>query len=244
MENYLIELFCTLIGATLGSSGIIGLYFYLEKRKANFSEVLFLEYKNISEELAAAMQDLLLLSLSDGSYSQNKCNEIDRELGKIFFKHYLVLPQSVLEEINCLHECLMCAGKKVFMIKVINNEPHVCERETEEEMRQLFEDVAIVTKDKTIFQIYKKYKDCKQSIPMRRSVFLKCQARQVLTVLDREWQLKDIHNWSEKLGKNTIASIRKPKNNEKTINYLDLNLISNCLCSKQSTKSPTGSTNH
>lgn len=209
MEKYWTELAFTLLGVLLGSSGAIGFFFYLQKRKANFSEVLFLEYKDIAQELAAVLEDLLLLSLSDGAYSQEKCKTIDKELGKFFFKNYLLLPQSVLEEINCLHECLMCAGLKVFMIKNIDNEPHVCERETEEEMRQLFEDVAIVTKDKSIFKIYKKYNDDVQHRPMRRTVYLKCQARHVLTILEREWQLKNLHDWPEKLGKNTIAHIRR-----------------------------------
>ncbi|MBQ7489561.1 MAG: hypothetical protein IJT51_03475 [Bacteroidales bacterium] len=200
MENHIIQFVCSLCGSILGSSGILGLYYFLRKRKALFSETLFWEYKNIAQELANTLQDLLPLSLHPKNYTNEQCEKIDNELAKFFFKYYLILPQAVLEEINCLHACLLDkGGRRLFMVDKKERFPTLRPRKTEEEVDDLIDDVAIVKSEKSLSEMYKKY----QKLP--RYICIKCQARHVITVLQRYWSIKDLHLWSLQLSKTTLA---------------------------------------
>lgn len=198
MENYLIKLTYILTGAILGSGGVMGLFFYMRKRKINFSEALFMEYKNTAQELAEVLKDVLPLSLNPQNYTEEQCDKIDNELANWFFKNYLVLPQSVLEEINCLHACLRDKKGGLYMIDRTHKHPILRQRKTETEITSLLGDVAIVRKKRSLSDIYRQY----HKLP--RYIYIKCQARHVITVLDREWNLKDMHIWSVRRKKQTL----------------------------------------
>lgn len=195
----------TIIGLALGA--FLGHFFFRKESKDKFSAALFEEYKNIAQELAEILSKLKLQSLMPLSLTDNECQTIDDELGIFFYKYYLVLPQQVLEELNCLHECLLCRGEKTFVVKYEHAVPIVQPRISDDEVRDLIREVALVTKNRGLFDIYQRYKR------LPRFVNLKCQARHVITVMHDCWNLSNIHEWEKRLPKQTISQIEKKKMN-------------------------------
>lgn len=199
MESYLLQLVVSAIGCILGGGGLVGLWFFIQKRRIKLGETLFLEYKNIAQELAIVLEDLLSLSLNPQYYSYKKCMEIDKALSSFFFKYYLVLPQDVLLEINCLHACLNDTENRLFIVDKREKLPLLRPRTSDEEIVSLLNDVALVKKGRGLSDIYLEY----HILP--RYMFLKCQARHVITILGRSWNMRDLYSWSNNLSKHTLA---------------------------------------
>ena len=202
MEQYFIELIFTLVGAILGSGGVIGIFFYLQKRKAKYNETLFIEYKNIAQELANILKDLLTLSFIPSNYTDKQLDSIEQDLSAFYYKYYLVLPQSVLLEIHCLCSCLHHRGRRLF-IPIMDKDEHIyVQRHLKRKNDQIkfIKDASLILRynEKVIDRFYMKFKDRKED------TFLKCQARHVIVVLDREWNLKNMHKWAELRTKRTL----------------------------------------
>lgn len=197
MNNITLEISCSIIGIFIGA--LASYIFFRKKYKAMFSATLCAEYKNISQELAEILKDILQLSLIPQKFTKEKCNEIDRSLSDFTFKYLLILPQPLLEEINCLHVCLISGGHHSYIVKNENGTPVLQPRESDEDIKSLLNGVAIVTTKRTLFDIYKKHKK------LPPSVLLKCQARRVMTVMSECWNLSQIYKWGDQLTKKTIA---------------------------------------
>ncbi len=187
---------CTIIGC------VVGYCIFLLRHKRNYSAQLFNEYKQMAQELATILQDLLSLSIGPQNFTTEFCKEVDNELSKFVFKYYLVLPQKVLMEINCLHLCLNCRGKNLFIIDYSCETPIVRKCNTVEEINNLFKDVAL-KKTMGFNHIYNSY----HRIPSYLN--LKCQARHVITVMHNEWDSAKFYKWQKKLPKRTIYQIEK-----------------------------------
>lgn len=206
MEEFLLEFsgfISGLIGIVLGT--FLSYIFFRKQNKDKYSASLFAEYKNIAQELAEILKDLLTLTLMPQKYSVEQCNEIDKTLGEFFFKYYLILPQPVLEEINCLHRCLLCGGKNIFIIKKEKNLPvlQICSKE--EDIKALLEDVALVTSKRNLFEIYQINKRLPHCLNLR------CQARHVITTMHDCWNLSNINKWEKQIPKKTIAKRKARK---------------------------------
>ena len=203
MDTFLLQLVCTILGCLLGGCGLFGFLFFIQKRRAKLSEALFLEYKAIAQELAIILDELLPLSLYPQYYSHEQCKEVDKALSKFFFKYYLVLPQEVLEEINCMHACLIDYKNNLYIVDKSKDIPILRPRKTEEEIISLLDDVALVKRERSLSEIYLEY----HKLP--RYISLKCQARHVITILSKSWNMRDLHNWSKNLNKQTLNEIKK-----------------------------------
>lgn len=187
---------CTIIGC------VVGYCIFRLRYKNNYNAKLFNEYKQMAQDLATILEDLLTLSVGPKNYTIDNCKEIDNELSKFVFKYYLVLPQNVLMEINCLHLCLSSRGKNLFMIDYSGKSPIIRPCNTAKEIYNLFTDVALL-KTKGLNHIYNNY----HRIP--RYLNLKCQARHVITVMHNEWDSAEFYKWQKKLPKHTIYQIEK-----------------------------------
>lgn len=196
MNTYILELLGTLLGLILG--GVMGYYLSRRKSKDEFRASLFAEYRKIAQELATILKDVLQLSLIPEKITAEKCNEIDKALGDFVFKYFLVLPQDVLQEINCLHVCLVCGGTKTFVVKKMKGKPVLLPRATDRDVKNLLDGVALVTTKKSLFDIYKEY----GKLP--KSVLLKCQARHVMVVMNNKWKPSKIYKWERILPKKTL----------------------------------------
>ena len=203
MENYFANLIFTLIVAIIGSSGVIGFFFYRLKKKSEYNETLFVEYKSIAQELVEILKDLLSLSFIPNNYSDKQLNEIAENLSHFYYKYYLVLPQSVLREIQCLHSCLHRKGKRLFEYYKDEQSQFYKQRWIREEKRQIefMKDTSIMLRSDVdaILRLYRQNPD------YIADTFLKCQARHVIIALDREWNIKDIHKWSIRRKKQTLS---------------------------------------
>ena len=197
------DVFELIVGAILGAC--LSYVFFRRKSRDGFSATLFMEYKNIAQELAVIFKELQLQSLMPLAVNKGVCDKIDKDLAVFLYKYYLVLPQAVIEEINCLHECLLSDGNSIFMVKQENGLPEIQKRITDEDVKDLLESVALIqVKGRSLFDIYKRYKK------LPNSIFLKCQARHVIFVMHDCWNLSNIYEWKKQLTKMTIAQ-RKTK---------------------------------
>ena len=202
MNNY------DVLVAFSGIAGIIIGYLlrYLFSRKENrdkLNATLFAEYKIFAQELSDILKDIELQSLMPQKITTEKCYEIDNALGVFLYKYYLTLPQPVIEEINCLHECLLCGGKQAFIVKRKDDLPVLLPRTSDEDIRSLLEEVAVVTPKRNLYEIYQTY----GRLP--KSILLKCQARHVITVMHNCWNHSNIYEWQKRLPKKTIAQTRR-----------------------------------
>lgn len=205
MTMFLLQLISAILGCLLGGSGLLGFLFFIQKRRVQLSETLLLEYKAIAKELAIVLDELLPLSLYPHYYSQEKCKEIDKALSKFFFQYYLVLPQEVLEEINCMHACLIDKENRLYIVDKNESIPTLRPRVTADEIVSLLDEVALVKRERSLSEIYLEY----NKLP--RYVYLKCQARHVITILSKSWNMRDLYEWSKNLNKHTIAEIKNSR---------------------------------
>ncbi len=201
MSSYISEITGTIIGIVIGA--IMAYLFSRRENKDKIRALLFTEFKNISQELAEVLQDVLYLSLMPDVIPKTKCKEIDRVLSNFAFKYMFILPRPVLEEINCLHVCLMVGGNKTYIVKQQNGLPVLQPRTSDEDIKSLLDEVALVTTKRNLFAIYKNY----GRLP--NSVLLKCQARHVMVVMKECWKMSDVYNWEKELSTMSIAKIKK-----------------------------------
>lgn len=202
MDDILSQLVISAIGCIIGGGGLVGLWFFAQKRKIKLGETLILEYKKIAQELAVVLEELLPLSLDPHYYSLEKCKDIDNALSSFFFKYYLLLPQEVLEEINCLHACLNDKENRLYIVDKNEELPTLRPMNSDKEIGALLDEVALVKRDKSLSDIYLEYKK------LPRYIKLKCQARHVITILSEAWNMRDLYNWSKGLNKQTLAEIK------------------------------------
>ena len=193
----IISLVGALVGSTLGCA--LGYFFSKKQSKDEFNANLFSKYENIAEELAMILEEVLPLSLYPKAYSRELCKKIDADLAKFFFKYYLILPQEVLEEINCMHACLQDKNHRLYMIDNKKALPTLRLRQTKKEIVQLLDDVALVKRKYKLSDIYSNY----NKLP--DYMYIKCQARHIIIVLQRCWKIKELHNWQNYLPKTTLA---------------------------------------
>jgi hypothetical protein len=193
--------------AIIGVSGTIIGYFigYIvarKKRKDIFSVALFQEYRDVADELENILKDLLSLSFIPKYYPASQLKDIADKLSAFYFKNYMILPQPVLEEIQCLYTCLHHNGKRMY---VVGRDEYGNKVQKEIRKPQQFEyllkDTSIMmrTSERAIRILYKDHPE------KLKGSYLNFQARHVNTVMHDCWNAKKIFNWHNNLSKDTIA---------------------------------------
>ena len=193
--------------AIIGLSGTIIGYFigYIvarKKRKDTFSVALFQEYRDVADELENILKDLLSLSFKPKYYPASQLKDIADKLSAFYFRYYIILPQAVLEEIQCLYTCLHYNGERMYMVgkdEFGNKVQRQIKRP--EQFVFLLKDTSIMmrTSEKAIIKLYK-------SNPQKlEDSYLNFQARHVLTVVHDCWNAKKIFSWHNDLSKDTIV---------------------------------------
>ena len=128
------------------------------------------------------------------------------DLSLFYFKHYLLLPQKVLEEIYCLNACLYHQGKFGFMMaSEKTGKPLLRRRKSTEEKMQLAKNASVFLRgEETVLErFYNKH------IDRQPDTILKCQARNVMTAVHDCWNISNIHEWKQQLSKQTIAQLEE-----------------------------------
>lgn len=189
------------LGTIIG--GVVSFLFFRHKEEVRFNTKLYTEYQPLAQELATILQDFLVLSLHPGHYTKDVCQKIDNDLSKFFFKYYLVLPQSVLEEINCLHACLRSQGKYLYVIDKTKDVPTVRECVDTNEVISFINDVTIVSIRKSWAELYRQYQKLPDYLKLR------FQARHVISKMQVVWQYKDMKAWQKEMRKKTLAMYTK-----------------------------------
>lgn len=214
MSDDLIKIIGSIVSGLIGY--ILGYIISRRKDKDDFSIALFQEYRTVANELETILKDLLSLSFVSSNYSDSQLNKIAEELSAFYFKNYLILPQTVLEEIQCLYTCLHHKGRRMF--KTGKDElGNIVQRQLtkEEEQKYLMKDSSIMLRadEDVLRRFYKKYPD---RLP---DTFLKFQARHLLTVMHDCWNIKNIHEWKKRLSKDTIAQRERKQQWKKWLKY-------------------------
>ncbi len=203
-----LDIFNSLVDAIAGIGGIIigallGYIYFRKKEQDKFSRDMYFRYQELAKELAICLQTFLPLTLKPQGYRARICQEVDRELSSFFFKYYLILPQSVLEEISCMHACLQHNGDKIFIVDKSNEIPLIRSCEYENETLKFFEEVTIFRTKKNWAEIYLKYK----RVP--RYIALRCQARHAIAAMQAAWQYEDMYSWRKQMKKRSLAQMDK-----------------------------------
>lgn len=121
------------------------------------------------------------------------------------------MPQIVLNEINCLHSCLLTEGKTLFCIKE-ETRIEIC---SEDDVKTLFNDTALVNlgfekngNKRDIETYIKKY-------PLNNwneSLKINLQARRTIRVLSDFFEGCKVEDWSSILKKETLSKKMSNKN--------------------------------
>lgn len=197
----LIGAMASIIGIVIGA--VLSYRYFRKKEQDKFSKELYFKYQELAQELASCLQEFLPLSLKLQGYTEETFCRVDRELSNYFFKYYLILPQSVLEEISCMHACLRQNGNKIYIVDRTKDIPFIRSCEYEKETLEFFKEVTIFRTRKNWAEIYLKYKKVPKSIALR------CQARHVIAAMQSTWQYKDMYSWKEQMQKKTLAQIEE-----------------------------------
>ena len=138
-------------------------------------------------------------------HTKEELKSVEENLSSFYFKYYLILPQSVLEEIQCLHLCLHYNGHRIFMPVRGSSGNTIKHLDKKEELESLVKDSFLThrTDKKAILRFHELY-------PERTAdIFLRYQARHLITVLNENWNIEKLHSWKNTLGKETIAKREK-----------------------------------
>lgn len=207
MKSFILSLDPKIWGAIIGLLGTIVGYFigYIVARKKGKDDVsvsLFKEYRDVAGELESILKDLLSLSFSPKQYSEAQLKIIADNLSAFYFKHYMILPQAVLEEMQCLYTSLHYNGKRMYMVgrDEFGNKVQK-EIKKPKQFEYLLKDTSIMmrTSERAIRILYKCHPE------KLKNSYLNFQARHVITVMHDCWNIKRIYSWKNDLTKDTIA---------------------------------------
>ena len=199
----IIGLLGVLIGSILGCT--LGYFFSKKQSKDEFNANLFFKYQNITQELVDILQGILSLSFYPIKHTKEELKSVEENLSSFYFKYYLILPQSVLEEIQCLHLCLHYNGHRIFMPVRGSSGNTIKHLDKKEELESLVKDSFLThrTDKNAILRFHELY-------PERTAdIFLRYQARHLITVLNENWNIEKLHSWKNTLEKETIAKREK-----------------------------------
>ena len=199
----LIKALSPLIGVILGA--FIGYALDIcknnKKRNADYNMAIIDMYKEISSEIIETISPLASLSLRHRSFTSEQLDEWRKKISELYFKHYTYLPQSVLNEMNCLHSCIQTGGKKLYCVKN-GNEIKPCEKE---DVVDLFDDTALVGGER------ERIKDLVETYSVDRlseSLKINLQARRVIRVVAAIFENSTINEWNTMLKKETLLQMR------------------------------------
>lgn len=207
MKSYILSLDPKIWIAVIGLLGTIAGYFigYIVARKKGKDDVsvsLFQEYRDVAGELESILQDLLSLSFLPKHYSESQLKIIADNLSAFYFKNYMILPQAVLEEMQCLYTCLHHNGKRMYMVGR-DEFGNKVQREIKKpnQFEYLLKDTSIMmrTSERAIRILYKNHPE------KLKDAYLNFQARHVITVMHDCWNIKRIYTWKKDLTKDTIV---------------------------------------
>ena len=192
----IVGLFATIVGY------FIGYIVARKKGKDDLSVTLFQEYRNVAGELESILQDLLSLSFLPKHYSESQLKIIADNISAFYFKNYMILPQAVLEEMQCLYTCLHYNGKRMYMVgwDEFGNKVQK-EIIRPKQFEYLLKDTSIMmrTSERAIRILYKSHPE------KLKESYLNFQARHVMTIMHDCWNIKRIYSWKKDLSKDTIA---------------------------------------
>ena len=104
-----------------------------------------------------------------------------------------------------MHACLIDKENRLYIVDKNESIPTLRPRVTADEIVSLLDEVALVKRERSLSEIYLEY----NKLP--RYVYLKCQARHVITILSKSWNMRDLYEWSKNLNKHTIAEIKNSR---------------------------------
>jgi len=206
MSEGLTIVLTAVIGATGGFFAYL-ISFFLEKRKnmMAFNMLIFKTYDRITQDIIDVLIEMTSLHVSGNRHhTKEKIREWKEKLSFVYYKYYNYLPKEVLNEINCLHSCLIFEGKFLYVIKEKNN----MVRSTDEDAIILFDDATLVSYEgKRISDSIRKYSV--NRIP--KSMKINLQARRVITTISKFFGSEKIEKWTSQLKKETLLTIKTKK---------------------------------
>lgn len=197
-----IPLACVVLGAFIGYA--VDVRKNDRKKHADYNMIIFETYKDISKEIIEALAPLTSLSLRYRGLTPEELEEWRKKISDLYFKHYTYLPQSVLNEMDCLHSCIQTGGKDLYCVKN-KNEVKACERE---DVINLFKDTELVGGEyKRIEGLVKEYGVEKLS----ESLKINLQARRVIHIIAAIFEDKKVNDWDSILKKETLLQASSTK---------------------------------
>ena len=192
-----------LVGVVLGA--IIGYVIDVRKNtiknNTDYNMAIFRIYKDISAEIIEAIEPLASLSLRQHGITREQLEEWRRKISYLYFKHYTYLPQTVLNELNCLHSCIQGGGVNLYCVKNKNE----IKRCNVQEAIMMFEDTALVGGERArIEKLISNY-----SIEQfGSSLKINLQARRVIRIIAAIFEDRTINQWEAILKKETLLQVR------------------------------------
>ena len=202
--NVLSSVVCLVLGTFIGY--VLDIRKNYKKKHTDYNMTIFDIYRDTSAEIIKELTPLVSLSLRPRGFTAEQLNEWRKMISELYFKYYTYLPQTVLNEINCLHSCIQSGGKNLYCIKN-ENEIKIC---TKQDAIDLFDDTALVgSQRKRIKKVIDEYSIERLS----ESLKINLQARRVIRIVAAIFEDKTINDWETILKKETLLQVRSKSSN-------------------------------
>ena len=198
------EVLAALVAAGLGF--IAGVFLHLKQAERAASAKLFDKYLEARDELTDILSELASLALIPLRRKLDYAAYAER-LSKCFYRHYDVLPERVLMEINCLYLCLSKDGAFAYMVDEPTRQIRRLDlTSSQEEMGEFVRSVSLVNNILPITKILVRYKG-----NARRLFTVNLQARRTVQSIDDNVTFSAVTSWGKKLRKRPILELTAHK---------------------------------
>lgn len=168
-----------------------------KKHSVKYNISIYNEYKKVSAEIITTLTPMTSLSLKQRGISQAQISDWRKTISTLYFKYYTYLPQTVLNEINCLHSCLQTEGRKLFYVK----DGNIIIECGKKEAMEIFEDTALVGGER---ERIAKIVESSSLEDLSESLKINLQARRVIRMTAAIFENRGIEQWNKILKKETL----------------------------------------
>ena len=194
-------------------SGVTGILFgYISsilierfKRRMDYHKELFFLFQKVTDNLNVTLSQMASFNVSFNSINKEKLETLKKEVSTMYFRYYNLLPQDILNELNCLHSCLQSNGELMYFIDS-NNTLQKAKDSDFRFFEEISNNLTLVNNTRKLHDIITKHGI--GSLPP--DIKINFQARKVIRKIDDFLSIRNVFDWTERISKTTFYKQATP----------------------------------